>query len=258
MPASEKNPVQSAERIFDILETLAQNGAMGLTELSQLLELHKSTAHRLLNSLIVMGYVKKEPSGKYNLTFKILEVAGKLLGRIDVLALAHPYMERLVKQTHETVHFVQREGNNIVYIDKVESDENMIRMVSRIGLRLPMYCTGVGKALMAQLGDNEIRSIWAHSDVCKLTDRTIVELDEFLKEISVIRRMGYALDNEENELGVRCIAACVQDFEGNASNAFSISAPLSRMSDSRIEELAGYVLQAKKELSQELGYRRRK
>lgn len=252
----EKNPVQSAERIFEILETLAHNGAMGLTELSVLLGLHKSTVHRLLNSLTVMGYVKKDAaSGKYQLTFKILELAGKLLGRIDVLSEAHPFIEKLVQQTHETVHFVQREDNHIVYIDKVESDANVIRMVSHIGLLQPMYCTGVGKAILAQLPDGEIRKIWEQTDIRRLTKNTIVEFGALMEEIGIIRQKGYALDNEENELGVRCIAACVLDYSGSANHAFSVSAPTARMSDIRIDELSGYVLETKRGLSRELGYR---
>ena len=148
------NPVQSAERIFEILEALVQNGPVTLTELSTRLSLHKSTVHRLLKSLILMGYARQEEeSGKYLPTYKILGLAGMLLSKLDILAVAHPYLERLMRQTHETVHFVQRENTHIVYVDKVESDANSIRMVSRIGLRQPMYSTGVGKAILAQMKD---------------------------------------------------------------------------------------------------------
>ena len=252
----EKNPVQSAERIFEILETLVKNGAMGLTELSAGLGLHKSTVHRLLNSLAVMGYVRQDPAtGKYLSTFKIVELAGRLLGRIDILSVAHRHLEELMKQTHETVHFVQREGCNIVYIDKVESDANSIRMVSHIGLLQPMFCTAVGKAILAELPDEEIRSVWGHSGVHKLTPNTIVDFDGLMREIEKIRRDGYALDNEENEVGVRCIAASVLNFSGKTDNAFSISAPLSRMSDGRVRELSAHVLATKRAISRELGYR---
>ena len=255
---AEKNPVQSAERIFDILEKLAQNGAMGLTELGQELSLSKSTTHRLLNSLAVMGYVQKdEMTGKYQLTFKILEIAGKLLNRLDILSVAHKYLEHLMKETHETVHLIQSEGCNIVYIDKVESDDasSSIRMASRIGLRLPMICTAVGKALLAELPEKEVLRVWNNSTVQKYTPNTIVSLEDLLRELQDVRRQGYALDNEENELGVRCIAACVKDYTGKCVNAFSISAPISRMSDERIEELSTYVLKTRRDLSEALGYR---
>ena len=133
----------------------------------------------------MMGYVTKDSfSGRYTLTFKILEIAGHVLDRIDVLAVAHRYIDRLMKQVHETVHFVQREGNHIVYVDKVESDASSIRMVSRIGLRMPMYCTGVGKAMLAQMTEREVREIWESTPIEKCTENTITDLDVLLRELA--------------------------------------------------------------------------
>ena len=253
---SEKNPIQSAERIFEILEYLAEHGVCSLTEIGTALSLSKSTTHRLLHSLCMMGYVTKDSfSGRYTLTFKILEIAGHVLDRIDVLAVAHRYIDRLMKQVHETVHFVQREGNHIVYVDKVESDASSIRMVSRIGLRMPMYCTGVGKAMLAQMTEREVREIWESTAIEKCTENTITDLDVLLRELAEIRLRGYAIDNEENEIGVRCIAACVQDYTGRADAAFSISAPAARMPDERLREFSDYVLQTRRDISRELGYR---
>ena len=253
---SEKNPIQSAERIFEILEYLAEHGVCSLTEIGTALSLSKSTTHRLLHSLCMMGYVTKDSfSGRYTLTFKILEIAGHVLDRIDVLAVAHRYIGRLMKQVHETVHFVQREGNHIVYVDKVESDASSIRMVSRIGLRMPMYCTGVGKAMLAQMTEREVREIWESTPIEKCTENTITDLDVLLRELAEIRLRGYAIDNEENEIGVRCIAACVQDYTGRADAAFSISAPAARMPDERLREFSDYVLQTRRDSSRELGYR---
>ena len=253
---SEKNPIQSAERIFEILEYLAEHGVCSLTEIGTALSLSKSTTHRLLHSLCMMGYVTKDSfSGRYTLTFKILEIAGHVLDRIGVLAVAHRYIDRLMKQVHETVHFVQREGNHIVYVDKVESDASSIRMVSRIGLRMPMYCTGVGKAMLAQMTEREVREIWESTPIEKCTENTITDLDVLLRELAEIRLRGYAIDNEENEIGVRCIAACVQDYTGRADAAFSISAPAARMPDERLREFSDYVLQTRRDISRELGYR---
>ena len=251
---SEKNPIQSAERIFEILEYLAEHGVCSLTEIGTALSLSKSTTHRLLHSLCMMGYVTKDSfSGRYTLTFKILEIAGHVLDRIDVLAVAHRYIDRLMKQVHETVHFVQREGNHIVYVDKVESDASSIRMVSRIGLRMPMYCTGVGKAMLAQMTEREVREIWESTPIEKCTENTITDLDVLLRELAEIRLRGYAIDNEENEIGVRCIAACVQDYTGRADAAFSISAPAARMPDERLREFSDYVLQTPRDISRQLG-----
>lgn len=117
-----KNPVQSAERIFQVMEMLADHGEMGLMEISTALGLHKSTVHRLLMSLVYMGYAKQdEVSQKYMLSYKIVSMAGKMLDRMDILQVAKPYMERLSDISGETVHLVQREGNNILYIYKIEA-----------------------------------------------------------------------------------------------------------------------------------------
>lgn len=252
---SDANPVQSADRIFQIFEALAQNGPMTLTQISTTLSLHKTTAFRLVSSLVSMDYVRKDTnSGKYTMTFKILGIAGKLLEKIDILTVVRPFIKQLAHESHETVHFVQREGTNIVYIDKVESNANSVRMVSRVGLRQPMYCTAVGKTMLAELPLSEVKEIWDNSKIEKFTDNTIMNFKDFELELEQIRELGYALDNEENEIGVRCIAACVYNYDRKTNNAFSISAPTSRMDDDRVKELSKHVLETKKNLSKELGY----
>lgn len=254
-----KNPVQSAERIFQVLETLAETGPIGLVELSGRLELHKSTVHRLLMSLIYMGYARQEEeNGKYMLSFKIVGLSGKLLDKMDILPIAHPFMEQLSELSQETVHLVQRDENDIVYIDKVESKVSSIRMVSQVGMVHPMYCSGVGKAILAQLSKEEVGIIWNKSIIIKKTKNTITEIEHLYEVLEQVRKQGYAMDDEENEEGVRCIAACILDYRAKANYAFSISAPISRMSKVRIEELSKYVLMVKNELSKVLGYRVKK
>lgn len=253
---TEKNPVQSAQRIFEILELLAKEGKLPLNAVASCLSLHKSTAHRLLSSLIAMGYVRQEErTGRYRLTFKLLELSGQMLEGLDIVGLARPWLEQLGCQTREAVHLVQRDGAEIVYVDKVERSEGSIRMVSRIGLRRPLYCTAVGKAMLAEMPPGKVAQLWEQSRVERLTDHTIVHLEALYRELEEVRRRGYALDNEENEMGVRCIGACILDYQGRANNALSISAPLSRMSDERIDELAPFIMEAKRALSYELGYR---
>ena len=250
-----KNPVQSAERIFQILEMLAENGEMGLMELSAALDLHKSTVHRLLMSLIYMGYAKQnEQTQKYMLTYKLVNTAGKILERTDILQIAKPFMERLSDISGETVHLVQREGNHILYISKIEAKVGTIRMVSHVGMVHPMYCSGVGKAIMATLSEKEVKAIWEESVIEKRTEKTITEYSQMLTTLEEVRRKGYALDDEENEEGVRCIAACLRSYGKNVKYAFSISGPVSRMTMERVEELAVHVKKVQAELSRELGY----
>ena len=157
----QKNPIQVAGRLFRTLELLAETGSAGLMELSSSLELNKTTAHRVLNSLIYMGYARQNPvSGKYEPTFKIVDMANKIMVKVDIVQTVRPYLRKLMEATGETVHFVERDGIDAVYIDKVESLNNGIQMVSRIGSRIPLYCSGVGKAMVAVMDEWEIEEIW--------------------------------------------------------------------------------------------------
>lgn len=251
----EKNPIQSAGRIFQVMELLADKGEMGLLELSQELGLNKSTVHRMLSSLIYMGYARQnETTQKYCLSFKLVTMAGKLLERTNILPIARPYLENLSHLSGETVHLVQREGNHILYIDKVEANVGSIRMVSHVGMVHPMYCSGVGKAIMSTMGEEEAAQIWNESIIEKKTENTITDFNRLKQVLKQIKTQGYALDNEENELGVRCIAACIYDYHREVKYAFSVSGPVSRMTDERIRELSKEVLKVQRELSAELGY----
>ncbi len=249
-----KNPVQSAERIFQVAEMLAEHGEMGLMEISAALGLHKSTVHRLLMSLVYMGYAKQDAeTQKYMLSYKIVSMAGKILDRMDILKVAKPYMERLSDLSGETVHLVQREENNILYIYKIEAKVGTIRMVSHVGMVHPMYCSGVGKAIMATLPEKEVKQIWNESIIEKKTEHTITDYEEMKKVLAEVRECGYALDDEENEQGVRCIAASLRDYHNEVRYAFSISGPVSRMTRERVEELSVDVKKVQEELSRELG-----
>ncbi|MDD2417442.1 MAG: IclR family transcriptional regulator [Oscillospiraceae bacterium] len=244
------NTIRSAQRIFSLLELLADKGPLGVTELSIAAVLNKTTVFRQLNTLVTLGYVKKdEQTEKYYLSFKLLEVAGNLLKHIDMRNMARPFLEELAAQSEETVHLVQKDGAYITYIDKVEPTINSVRMVSRVGMRQPLYCTAVGKALLAELSDREIRIIWDNSIINRLTPNTIVDWKCFINEIDKVRKAGYAQDNEENELGVRCVAVALRDYTGQSQHAISISAPISRLSDEKLESLAEKLMKIKSEFT---------
>lgn len=245
----EKNPIQVADRLFHVIETLAATGPMGLLELSKVLDLNKSTVHRVLNSLIYMGYVKQDAStSKYSLTYKICRLANQVLNQIDLVDIARPYLKELSVKTGETVHLVEREEISAVYIDKVENSANTVRLVSKVGKSIPLYCSGVGKAMMADMDEETVRSIWADSKIEALTEHTITELDTMLCQLELIRKRGYSTDDEENELGVRCVAVSLKDLKGRPKYAISISAPGIRMSDERVEELAERIKETKEKI----------
>ncbi len=249
-----KNPIQVSERIFHTIEHLAQSGPTGLQDLSNELGLNKSTVHRILNSLICMDYVRQDTvTLKYSLSFKLCKIANQILSQNDMIDIARPYIRHLADLSGETVHLVQIDGLSAVYIDKVESPRNVVRLVSMVGKSIPLYCSGVGKAMLADMPDDRIRSIWEQSDIAKVTESTITDYGKFQKLIQDIRKNGYALDDEENEPGVRCIAVSLKSFHGGPSYAISISGPRNRMDDRRIMELKELVLDTKEKIAQETG-----
>ena len=196
-----KNPIQVADKLFLVLETLARTGPIGLSDLCREVSLNKTTVHRLLNSLLYMGYVRQDTqTSRYSLSFKIWDIANQFVSKIDIVEEARPSLRELAAKTGETVHLVQIDGIQ-------EESENSVRLVSMVGKRIPLYCSGVGKALLADMSDDEIKSIWDKSDKTQLTEHTITNFSKFMQEIEETRKRGYAMDNEEYELGVRCVAA---------------------------------------------------
>lgn len=258
MDSTTANPIQSADRIFAVLEALAEHGSMRIIELSELLGLHKSTIHRLLASLISMGYVTQNmQTGTYSLTYKLVEMSGKILKNTDILSLVHPYAEELSNACDETVHFVTKSEHSVLYLEKVESRSvkaRTFRLSSQAGITCPMYCSGVGKVILAYLPESEVDEIWNASPIEQRTEYTITNPDTLKKELAVIRQKGYALDNEENELGIRCIAVPVFDYHETPRYALSISSLVSRMPDERLDELADLLLEASHAISRVLGH----
>lgn len=251
-----KNIVQSVDRALSILEVLSDyNQGLGTTEIGEKVGLHKSTVHRLLGTLIYKGYVVQDKAtNKYKLTLKLFELGNKKMDSLDILTVSKPYTSELMEKVNEVVHLVIRDKNDIVYIDKVEAD-NTIMMVSNIGRRSPLYCTSVGKAMLAFMKEEEVKEIWENSNIQKLTKNTITDYDEFKRELDKIRANGYAEDNEEHEIGVRCVGAPVFNYRGKVEGAISISGPTIRITKDKVEDLAREVKKYAGLISRELGYR---
>ena len=226
---AEQSTVQSLDRAFDLLETLCRSrNGMSIGGLSAETGLHKSTVHRLLTSMCARGYVQRDAeTSVYRAGMRLCEMSSYIVDNLDIVERARASLERLEQCTDETVHLVMRDDKDIVYIHKVDNGSSAIRMFSRIGMRLPLYCTGVGKAILATWDTAEVRDVWQHSDVHAWT--------------------------EHNELGVRCIAAAIPDYRGRASYAISLSAPVSRMTDQRVAELRAPLMAARDEIARALG-----
>lgn len=251
--AENKNPIQVAGRLFGALEYLADHGQTGLTELAANIHLNKSTAYRVVASLEYMGYVRQNPeNGKYEPTFKLAGLANRIMERMDIIQTIRPYLQKLMEMCGETVHLVKREGAEVVYIDKVESYGNNVRMVSYVGRRMPFYRSAVGKALAANMSEEEVRGLWDCSVIERTTPYTITNYEDFLEALDDVRHKGYALDNEENEQGVRCIAVALDVSGDNKTYACSISVPVSRMDNDRIKKFSGYLNEVREEINTEM------
>ena len=249
---TEKNGVQSVERIFQLIEQLAAHPAgASLQRLAQDTQLAKSTAHRLLASLVALGYAAQDENGRYHLTLKMFELSSGIVDSMDIMGVAKFHLERLAQRTGEAVHLVIRDGNDIVYIYKTESGP--MRMSSRVGLRSQLYCTGVGKAILATLPQDEVEEIWSHTRPQKLTSRTITDLPALQAQLAEVRANGYAIDDEENELGVRCVAVAIPGASGRADSAFSISGLAPYMTPERIRRIATLALDARTDILTDLG-----
>ena len=252
-PEHDKNSVQSIERIFRIIEVLAAHPTgEGLQQLAVEAGLAKSTAHRLLASLIALGYARQDTaSGKYHLTLKMFEISSGIVNNMDIMGVAKVHLERLAQRTGDAVHLVIRDEQDIVYIYKTESGP--MRMSSRVGLRSPLYCTGVGKAIMATLPDAEVQAIWRHTTPQKLTARTVVTYDALMVQLAEVRACNYAVDDEENELGIRCVAVAIPGHNGRADSAFSISGLAPYMNPDRIRRIADLALETRADILRDLG-----
>jgi IclR family KDG regulon transcriptional repressor len=257
MKGNNDNTVQAVERAMVILETLgAYKDGCGITMIAKETGLHKSTVHRLLNTLMVKGYVEKEmDSDIYKLSAKILMLSSTVLDRMDIRNISKPYIRLLAEDVNEVVHLSILDGDEAVYIDKVESAKpSSIRMHSQIGKRVPLYCTAVGKVLLFSTEESKIRSLLLGKEMIKFMPNTISNIDDFVNEVIKVRAEGYAMDNLEHEEGIRCIAAPVYDRKGRVVAAISISGPIFYITEERIPELRDKILKTSRDISAQLGF----
>jgi IclR family transcriptional regulator, acetate operon repressor len=218
--------VQSVERAFAVLERLADaGGELGLTELAEASGLPLPTIHRIVRTLVDGGYVRQQPNRRYALGARLIrlgESAGRALG-----GWARPYLAELTAAVGETANLAVREGDQVVYVAQVPSPHAM-RMFTEVGRRVDSHCTAVGKVLLAELPAAEVDALLARVPPRALTERTLTDPAALHRELALIRARGYAVDDGEQELGVRCLAVAVPGAPGGA--AISVSGPEPRMS----------------------------
>ncbi|NLG85735.1 MAG: IclR family transcriptional regulator [Firmicutes bacterium] len=255
---SETNIVQSVDRALIILGILQQSEEpLGVTEIGAQMGLHKSSVYRTLNTLARRGYVQQDPrTERYTLGLKLVELGTTVLERLELRELARPYLKRLMEASHEVAHLVILQDGKAVYIEKVEYP-GPVKMASRIGARNPLHCTAVGKAMLAFLPEKSVDAIIAKG-LKQRTPSTITDPIKLREELEHVRNCGYACDLEENEPGIRCVAAPIFDHTGQVIAACSVSGLAMTMTESKIDECSKLVRQAGMEISAALGYRSHK
>ena len=251
-----RDSVQSLERAFDLLEALSAGGELGVTELANRTGLVPSTAHRLLHTLAMRGYVSQSAdSGRYLLGYKVVEVASGLEHRLERLrVVARPHLERIQRATGETVNLVVLDADRVVYVDQVEGSRS-VRMFTTVGTSVPAHTTGSGKAIMAAGPQETVAALYGDREPLeRLTDHTLVTLEALEQDFVRIRRRGYAIDNEEHEEGVACVATAVFDHTGRPVAAISVSGPTARILHAKAADLGSLLAEHAAKVSAALGH----
>ncbi|MFO7321854.1 MAG: IclR family transcriptional regulator [Chloroflexota bacterium] len=247
--------VQSVERAFRLLELLGSaDDFLAISDLARMSGLPLGTTHRLLDTLVQLEYVERDPhSRRYTLGLKTLQLRGAVIGHMNLGMQAMPVMKALMQQVNETVHLAVLNDGEIVYIDRIEGLHTQ-GMYTRIGKRAPAHCTALGKVLLAFLPQDGWREVVSRRGLRRFTPHTITSVEELERELATIRERQFAIDDEEVEIGVRCVAAPVRDYSGEVVAAVSISGPISRVFPERDRELAEAICWAGRLISAKLGY----
>lgn len=252
-PAGRK-VINSVQRAVDILGLFEHHGReLGTTEIADLLGLHKSTAAGLIYTLERNSFLAQNPATrKYHLGFRIVELGSLVLGQLDIRQAARPHMEELRRTIGETVNLGIRDATDVVYIERVAGTHSL-GMRREIGSRTPVHASALGKVLLAWLPPSEQEPLLQRLTFAPLTPRTIVNLKDFQRDLEETRARGFAIDDEENEVGGRCVAAPILDHRGKVVAALSVSSPVSRTPDEILPERGQQVGDAARAVSRQIG-----
>jgi DNA-binding IclR family transcriptional regulator len=242
--------IQSLARGLQVLQIMADSGdGIGVTELADQLEVNKATASRLVHTLLAYGFVEQASDGRrYQLGPVLVQLSRSVINRMPLRETAKPYLHQMVKRTGECAHLAIYAQSQALYIDQVESDATL-RVNAEVGQMAPLYCTALGKVLLA-FGEYPMPE-----DLEMRTAATIITREKLAEEMEKVRRQGYAIDDEEYDEGVRCVAVPVFDFRDNIVGAIGISGPAARISLDRLGKIAAQVIQVGQELTNRLKFK---
>lgn len=249
--------MRAAERVLNILESfLNEEGEIGLVELANLSKLNISTTHRIASSLVKRGYLNQpNKRAKYSLSMKLLEFTPFIENIERIADIAFPFLVELNKQVNESIVVSVLDRNEAINIEHVECRQNL-RFTSRLGARLPLHSTAVGKILLAGMTEEELEKFLHSKELTRFTENTITDPDRLRAELATIRREEIAIGEEEFELGVICVASSIRDGSGKVIAAVVASVPSARLNSNRMQELKCLVRSCGLKISKALGYHR--
>lgn len=248
------NNVQSIDRALDIIEVLSEeNQGLGVTEIAGRIGLHKSTAHRIIATMADRGYLNKTEKGTYKIGLKLIEAVSCYINSLELQTEARPYVAQITSELGLTSHLGVLDGDQVVYIEKMDVFSN-VRMYSQIGVHVHTYSCSLGKCLLSNYSSQQVRKIMANCSFIKFTKKTLGSVDELIADLDKVRSRGWAIDDEEAEVGHRCIGAPIYDYRGDIIAAISASGPTTILTEKRIKPVAEYVRKQALEISRSMGY----
>ncbi|MGB0845333.1 MAG: IclR family transcriptional regulator [Thiolinea sp.] len=248
------NPAQTGTlgKAMAVLEVIAEaKTPLRFTELLQRIDQPRGTLHRQLSNLVEEGLLTQRRDGVYELGAHLLYLASRAWSQNSMRTVAEPLLWELQEKTGETVHLAVLQELKVIYLDKVESQQS-VRMHSQIGNASPLYCTGVGKAMLSALPDKTVREMLKQIQFQRHTEHTLANARELRKELTLIRRQGFAEDREEHQVGIRCVAAPVVTEDGQLTCAISATAPIFRLQPGQLEQWQVWVTDTAKQIGQHL------
>ena len=252
--AADGPPEDRATAVAKVVRVVeALNEHSGVSEISRATGIPTSTVHRIIQELVSLGWVRGDGDHGYLPGAGLLTLSARAASDA-AMSIVVPILEKLRDATTHTVHFALRQGDQAVYVAKIEG-RRAYEMRSRVGLAIPVHCTGIGKALLAALTEDETRAILTRAGMPSATPRTITDPDAMIEHLRAVARRGYAIDDEENELHTRCVAAVVRDHRGIPTGGISMSAMAFEIDEQRAQQVAPMVVAAALDVSQALGYR---
>jgi IclR family transcriptional regulator, KDG regulon repressor len=243
------------DRAAQILDCFGfEHQELSVSEIGAKTNLHRSTAHRILMALEYNDLIQQNPeNGKYRLGIKLFRLGHQAVSHLNLREICRPFLTRIMNETKETVHLAVLDEDQVLYLDKVEGP-HALRMPSRVGRRIPTYCTSLGKAMLSCLDDQEVKNIFRNQVLRPFTANTVKTASQLLYDLRMIRKRGYSIDNEEIEIGLRCVGAPIKDYTGAMVGAISAAAPSARLSGQKVHTVGRLVVTTAEEISEKLGY----